>query len=146
MYTSTTEIYPYCHTLSLHDALPISGRGVRVDGQAAAVVGDTDRSVGVQGDGHRGAAVAGIGDLFDGVVDQLAQGGVEHVEAQVHRRPQARVLDIVELGDVCGVVTHCWLSPSGPGGIAGGMESGRAHVCTPVTNANLVCRLLLEKK
>src|SRR3546814_8047130 len=23
---------------------------------------------------------------------------------------------------------------------------GRAHVCTPVTNANLVCRLLLEKK
>src|SRR3546814_5922541 len=25
-------------------------------------------------------------------------------------------------------------------------EIGRAHVCTPVTNANLVCRLLLEKK
>src|SRR3546814_4582642 len=25
-------------------------------------------------------------------------------------------------------------------------ESGRAHVCTPVTNAPLVCRLLLEKK
>src|SRR3546814_8282191 len=24
-------------------------------------------------------------------------------------------------------------------------ESGRAHVCTPVTNAHLVCRLLLEK-
>src|SRR3546814_1653827 len=23
---------------------------------------------------------------------------------------------------------------------------GRAHVCTPVTNANLVCRLLLEQK
>src|SRR3546814_10677270 len=23
---------------------------------------------------------------------------------------------------------------------------GRAHVCTPVTNAHLVCRLLLEKK
>src|SRR3546814_9398880 len=23
MYTSTTEIYTYCHTLSLHDALPI---------------------------------------------------------------------------------------------------------------------------
>src|SRR3546814_1382856 len=26
------------------------------------------------------------------------------------------------------------------------MEIGRAHVCTPVTNAHLVCRLLLEKK
>src|SRR3546814_9119864 len=27
-----------------------------------------------------------------------------------------------------------------------GYEIGRAHVCTPVTNAHLVCRLLLEKK
>src|SRR3546814_7807803 len=25
-------------------------------------------------------------------------------------------------------------------------QRGRAHVCTPVTNANLVCRLLIEKK
>src|SRR3546814_5575273 len=25
-------------------------------------------------------------------------------------------------------------------------EIGRAHVCTPVTNATLVCRLLLEQK
>src|SRR3546814_10220557 len=24
-------------------------------------------------------------------------------------------------------------------------ENGRAHVCTPVTNAKLVCRILLEK-
>src|SRR3546814_9237455 len=27
-----------------------------------------------------------------------------------------------------------------------GREIGRAHVCTPVTNAHLVCRLMLEKK
>src|SRR3546814_9099016 len=26
------------------------------------------------------------------------------------------------------------------------VENGRAHVCTPVTNEHLVCRLLLEKK
>src|SRR3546814_9941455 len=26
------------------------------------------------------------------------------------------------------------------------VEIGRAHVCTPVTNAHLVCRLLLAKK
>src|SRR3546814_6493487 len=26
------------------------------------------------------------------------------------------------------------------------MKIGRAHVCTPVTNAHIVCRLLLEKK
>src|SRR3546814_10881753 len=25
-------------------------------------------------------------------------------------------------------------------------ENGRAHVCTPVTNAHLLCRLLLDKK
>src|SRR3546814_8391876 len=25
-------------------------------------------------------------------------------------------------------------------------QNGRAHVCTPVTNAHIVCRLLLEKK
>src|SRR3546814_8695572 len=28
----------------------------------------------------------------------------------------------------------------------GERQIGRAHVCTPVTNAHLVCRLLLEKK
>src|SRR3546814_7296494 len=28
----------------------------------------------------------------------------------------------------------------------GNAEIGRAHVCTPVTNAHIVCRLLLEKK
>src|SRR3546814_2772989 len=27
-----------------------------------------------------------------------------------------------------------------------GLKLGRAHVCTPVTNAHLVCRLLLAKK
>src|SRR3546814_9904910 len=27
-----------------------------------------------------------------------------------------------------------------------GPQIGRAHVCTPVTNAHVVCRLLLEKK
>ncbi len=90
----------------LDDAV-LAGHRVGVDGKAAPVVGDADRSVGVQGDGHGGPAVAGIGDLFDRVVHQLAQRGVEHVEAQVHRRPQARVLDIIELGDVCGVVAHC---------------------------------------
>src|SRR3546814_2308595 len=34
------------------------------------------------------------------------------------------------------------------GSLAAGLppKIGRAHVCTPVTNAHLVCRLLLEKK
>src|SRR3546814_8585181 len=33
----------------------------------------------------------------------------------------------------------------GPSGTIG-TKIGRAHVCTPVTNAQLVCRLLLDKK
>src|SRR3546814_3817679 len=38
------------------------------------------------------------------------------------------------------IATRCCCPPeSSPGQI------GRAHVCTPVTNAHLVCRLLLEK-
>src|SRR3546814_2708573 len=31
-------------------------------------------------------------------------------------------------------------------GLPGTQQIGRAHVCTPATNANLVCRLLLEKQ
>src|SRR3546814_3784001 len=38
-----------------------------------------------------------------------------------------------------------WLREQGRGVIHGG-EIGRAHVRTPVTNAHIVCRLLLEKK
>src|SRR3546814_1266683 len=30
--------------------------------------------------------------------------------------------------------------------VGNSLQIGRAHVCTPVTNAHLVCRLLLEKK
>src|SRR3546814_9236519 len=37
---------------------------------------------------------------------------------------------------ISGALLILWLAP----------EIGRAHVCTPVTNAHLVCSLLLEKK
>src|SRR3546814_10810327 len=48
-------------------------------------------------------------------------------------------------------------APRGSGGLQGverfheapqqwNEQIGRAHVCTPVTNAHIVCRLLLEKK
>src|SRR3546814_4361366 len=42
------------------------------------------------------------------------------------------------------VLAFCWGSDSAHW--TGRQEIGRAHVCTPVTNAQLVCRLLLEKK
>lgn len=72
--------------------LPVTGSESM---KAASVVGDAHRAVGMQGDGDGGSAVTGIGDLFDRVVHQLAQGGVEHVQAQVDRRSQAGVLNIV---------------------------------------------------
>src|SRR3546814_5034810 len=34
----------------------------------------------------------------------------------------------------------------GAAGLHAAVQIGRAHVCTPVTNAQLVCRLLLETK
>src|SRR3546814_17943820 len=38
MYSATTVIYPYCHTLSLHDALPISvDRVVELDGRIRTI-------------------------------------------------------------------------------------------------------------
>src|SRR3546814_4586318 len=40
---------------------------------------------------------------------------------------------------------HC-LEDGAPRRFGGGAKIGRAHVCTPVTNAHLVCRLLLEHK
>ena len=99
-------------TQRLDDAvLPVHRIGV--DGQATAVVGDADRPIGVQGDGDGRPAVARFGDLFDRVVHELAQRGVEHVQTEVHRRPQARVLDIVEFGDVGGGVAHCSSFPLG---------------------------------
>src|SRR3546814_7719607 len=55
------------------------------------------------------------------------------------------------------VLTHCnagWLATVDYGTALAplylahdaGIQIGRAQVCTPVTNAHLVCRLLLEKK
>src|SRR3546814_4903427 len=69
------------------------------------------------------------------------------VIGQVFGQPRALSVAAVVLG-VMGVI------PGMPnlaflllGGICGGAawQIGRAHVCTPVTNAHLVCRLLLAK-
>src|SRR3546814_3980243 len=43
-----------------------------------------------------------------------------------------------------GLVDPRWLYEREPAILS--RQIGRAHVCTPVTNAHLVCRLLLEKK
>src|SRR3546814_4104493 len=65
------------------------------------------------------------------VVDHV--GDSEHADlsdrARAHRRDPGPDLDDIADGEVQGIIE----------------EIGRAHVCTPVTNEHLVCRLLLEK-
>src|SRR3546814_3826968 len=48
----------------------------------------------------------------------------------------------VLFAQLLGVLGLCWNGAR----LAWPYEIGRAHVCTPVPNAHLVCRLLLEKK
>src|SRR3546814_15996579 len=47
--------------------------------------------------------------------------------------------------DPCSVFDQVARAMNGPGKLRC-IEIGRAHVCTPVTNAHIVCRLLLEQK
>src|SRR3546814_8958795 len=66
------------------------------------------------------------------------------IEPEVMTYPDAlltnwafRAISLVAKGNV--PAAGAWfIKPAG--------EIGRAHVCTPVTNAHLVCRLLLEKQ
>src|SRR3546814_7665656 len=67
----------------------------------------------------------------------------------VHAAQQPQVSVDVLLGPVAGKVHAVKVVPVGglvAVAVAPDAEIGRAHVCTPVTNAHLVCRLLLEKK
>src|SRR3546814_10925531 len=97
--TATTEIYTYCHTLSLHDALPIS-----------------------VATGHHGhAQPARSRHLAQFHTCGYPEGNAPHGgKTSPPAQRQWRTLDFPE-------------------------EIGRAHVLTPVTNAHLVCRLLLEQ-
>src|SRR3546814_8020335 len=69
---------------------------------------------------HRHQTVAGVLSGNGLVQPKMSGKGVFAVEAPV----PVEEIDTVELDG----------------------EIGRAHVCTPVTNAHLVCRLLLEKQ
>src|SRR3546814_9601717 len=88
--TATTGIYTYCHTLSLHDALP-SSRCSRHSGRRRW------QTHCLAPHPHAGSSVM--------------RSDISHLPVKNQRE-----------------------------------QIGRAHVCTPVTNAHLVCRLLFEKK
>src|SRR3546814_2563013 len=61
-----------------------------------------------------------------------------------HKRVRSNLLYGLRLADPA----HRWLDFDEAISFLGigHLQIGRAHVCTPVTNAHLVCRLLLEKK
>src|SRR3546814_7714289 len=101
----TTEIDTYLHTLSLHDALPISA--FRRQRRPEQETHQDRRAAPPSEHALRARYVAPISG------DDDPDG---------HEQDRAE-LDQQEL-----------------------LQIGRAHVCTPVTNAHLVCRLLLEKK
>src|SRR5688572_32582108 len=74
--TATTEIY----TLSLHDALPIYGIGVRRAMDDVGYRPDLDDAAGV----HHGDAVAGLGDDAHVVRDQHHRGAVLPARSEEH--------------------------------------------------------------
>src|SRR3546814_5717011 len=64
---------------------------------------------------------------------ELIADGLRFPEAPVVMDDGSIIVVEIEQGRI----TRCW---------PGGRKIGRAHVLTPVTNAQRVCRLLLEKK
>src|SRR3546814_6617044 len=69
------------------------------------------------------------GDRIDDIVDAINGTGYG-LTLGIHSRVDATVRRVAQRARVGNIY----------------VKIGRAHVCTPVTNAHLVCRLLLEKK
>src|SRR3546814_570967 len=76
----------------------------------------------------------------DSVAGTLREGAADF-EALAPGRAHAMLLDLSRLSDIPAAIEA---AAARLGGID--VQIGRAHVWTPVTNAHLVCRLLLEKK
>src|SRR3546814_1223252 len=61
------------------------------------------------------------------------------IEEDLHSGRLVEIVPHAPLAPVALHMSHCF-------GRFPPRQIGRAHVCTPVTNAHLVCRLLLEQK
>src|SRR3546814_6091952 len=77
--------------------------------------------------------------------DRLAGVVLNDIGPEVNPAGLARIGGYVGQGRSFSTWMHAARSLQGVKGTAfPGYEIGRAHVCTPVTNAHLVCRLRLE--
>src|SRR3546814_2613435 len=75
-----------------------------------------------------------------GLAEQRPVGGVVQIDALVVGEEEFHLAHRIAAARQFAKAQHLFArGDRGP-------EIGRAHVCTPVTNAHLVCRLLLEKK
>src|SRR3546814_3843270 len=94
-------------------------------GHHRAVLGETERQrVDPDAPGDVGGGAAEKGD------------GIGEARAVLVQLQSLALGDLADLADL----------PGAPREAIFGREIGSAHVCTPVTNAHLVFRLLLEKK
>src|SRR3546814_11617118 len=85
--TATTEIYTYGHTLSLHDALPISMvRAVAVERREPGLLGELIKAARRRGR-RPGGRIIGALDARD--VEQIVE---------IDSRPRRRILHRVEIG------------------------------------------------
>src|SRR3546814_16596174 len=84
--TATTEIYTYCHTLALHDALPISPRhDAKVEGVADP---DLMRKAGFERQGARMAAREQVEDQAG--EDDADPAGRDQPQTGPHQAAQSR--------------------------------------------------------
>src|SRR3546814_10422596 len=127
---ATTEIYTYCHTLSLHDALPISSYVLSLlwpplkarDPATSSPSASLSSSSADDGSSPPVFVLTrGSGEIFSPPRSACAPTGTLNTNATPSSDAQRAP----------GTTTR---------------EIGRAHVRTLVTHAHLVCRLLLVKQ
>src|SRR3546814_7018624 len=102
--------------------------------------------------GRIGTCTQSFGTLASWMIDVLAilTGNLDREGGSMWSRPVAPLVDMLAtLPEGLPVVmgkSRVRGVPAVLGQFPASCQIGRAHVCTPVTNAQLVCRLLLEQK
>src|SRR3546814_5132152 len=123
--TATTEIYTYGHTLSLHDALPISSGPVRT----CRIATDRSPERRTSRDESFPLPVAPDPSRHSPVLSHNGKGPLPPIWLAEHQATRSSPIGCQRA--VC---------PGPPNQPYAERKIGRAHVSTPVTHAQLVCR------